>query len=96
MTELNLEKAKQNRNERASALAEYNKINEAIKVFSDDGFGFVAKIRTWERGDWREIHLDPKEFHNLLLNTRDRYDAEISRLDEEFDWPTPHMKEYLK
>lgn len=85
MTELNLEKAKQNRGEREAALAEYNKINEAIKAFSDDGFGFVAKIRTWERGDWREIHPDPKEFHNLLLNMRDRYDAEIARLDKEFE-----------
>lgn len=85
MTELNLEKAKQNRDEKASALVEYNKINEAIKVFSDDGFGFVAKIRTWERGDWREIHPDPEEFRNLLLTMRDRYDAEISRLDEEFE-----------
>lgn len=85
MTELNLEKAKQNRGERASALAEYNKINEAIKAFGDDGFRFMAKIRTWERGDWREIHPDTEEFRNLLLNMRDRYDAEISRLDEEFE-----------
>lgn len=85
MTELNLEKAKQNRNERASALAEYNKINEAINKFSDEGFGFVAEIRTWERGDWREIHPNAKEFRNMLLNMRDRYDAEISRLDKEFE-----------
>ena len=85
MTELNLEKAKQNRGERASALAEYNKINEAINKFSDDGFGFVVKIRTWERGDWREIRPNAKEFRNMLLNMRDRYDAEISRLDEEFE-----------
>ena len=85
MTELNLEKAKQNRDERASALAEYNKIKEAINVFSDDGFGFVVRVRTWERGDWREIRPDAKEFRNLLLNMRDRYDAEISRLDKEFE-----------
>lgn len=85
MTELNLEKAKQNRNERASALVEYNKINEAINVFSDNGFGFTVRIKTWERGDWKDIHPDPEEFRNLLLNMRDRYDAEISRLDEEFE-----------
>lgn len=85
MTELNLEKAKQNRNERASALAEYNIINEAINKFSDEGFEFEAKIRTWERGDWREIRPDSKEFRNMLLNMRDRYDAEISKLDKEFE-----------
>lgn len=85
MTELNLEKAKQNRDERASALTEYNKINEAINIFNDDGFGFVVRIRTWERGDWREIRPDSKEFRNMLLNMRDRYDAEIDRLDKEFE-----------
>ena len=85
MTELNLEKAKRNRDGRSSALAEYNKINEAINAFSDDGFGFMVKIRTWERGDWKEIRPDAKEFCNLLLNMRDRYDAEISRLDKEFE-----------
>lgn len=84
MTELNLEKAKQNRDERASVLAEYNKINEAINEFSNEEFGFVVKIRIWERGDWREIHPDTKEFRNLLLNMRDRYDLEISTLDKEF------------
>lgn len=85
MTELNLEKAKQNRGERASALYEYNKINEAINKFSDDGFGFVVKIRTWERGYWREINPDSKKFRNTLLKMRDIYDAEISRLDKEFE-----------
>lgn len=84
MTELNLKKAKQNRGKRASAVAENKKINEAINTFSDEGFGFVVKIRTWERGDWREIHPDTKEFRNMLLNMRDRYDLEISTLDKEF------------
>ena len=85
MTELNLEKAKQNRADRVSALNEYNKINEAINKFNDEGFGYVARLRTWERGDWKDIHPDPREFRNMLSNMRDRYDAEISRLDKEFE-----------
>lgn len=85
MTEINLEKAKVNRNLRENALYEYNKINEAINEFSKEGFSYDARIKTWERGDWKDIHPDPKEFRNMLLNMRDRYDAEISRLDKEFE-----------
>lgn len=85
MTEMNLEKAKLNRDNRANALFEYNKIQEAINEFSKEGFGYVARIKTWERGDWKDIYPDPKEFRNMLLNMRDRYDAEIARLDKEFE-----------
>ena len=85
MTEMNLEKAKTNRELRENALYEYNKINEAINEFSKDGFSYNARIKTWERGDWKDIYPDPREFRNMLLNMRDRYDAEISRLDKEFE-----------
>ena len=85
MTEMNLEKAKLNRDNRAKALFEYNKIQEAINNFSKEDFSYVARIKTWERGDWKDIYPDSKEFHNMLLNMRDRYDAEISRLDKEFE-----------
>ena len=85
MTEMNLEKAKVNRELRRNALNEYNKINEAINRFNDEGFSYVARIKTWERGDLKDIYPDPREFHNMLLNMRDRYDAEISRLDKEFE-----------
>lgn len=84
MTELNLSKAKTNRSMRANALAEYNKLSEAINDFGKEGFAFSVRIRIWERGDWNEIHPDVKEFRNLLLNMRDRYDLEISTLDKEF------------
>ena len=85
MTEMNLEKAKLNRGNRAKALFEYNKIQEAINNFSKEDFSYVARIKTWERDDWKDIHPDSKESHNMLLNMRDRYDAEISRLDKEFE-----------
>lgn len=85
MTEMNLEKAKANRELRRKALNEYNKISEAINEFSKEGFSYVARIKTWERGDWKDIYPDPEEFHNMLLNMRDRYDAEIDRLDKEFE-----------
>lgn len=85
MTEMNLEKAKVNRELRRNALNEYNKINEAINKFNDEGFSYVARIKTWERGDSKDIYPDPREFRNMLLNMRDRYDAEITRLDKEFE-----------
>lgn len=85
MTELNLEKAKTNRKLREDALYERKKINEAINEFSKEGFSYIARIKTWERGDWKDIHPDPEEFRNMLLNMRDRYDAEIARLDKEFE-----------
>lgn len=85
MTEMNLKKAELNRENRAKALLEYNKIQEAINEFSNEEFSYVARIRTWERGDWKDIYPDPKEFHDMLLNMRDRYDAEIARLDKEFE-----------
>lgn len=85
MTELNLEKAKSNRRLREGILYEYNKVNEAINKFNDEGFGYLARVRMYERGDLQDIHPDPEEFRNMLLNMRDRYDAEISRLDEEFE-----------
>lgn len=85
MTEMNLEKAKVNRELRRNALNEYNKINEAINKFNDEGFSYVARIKTWERGDFKDIYPDPREFRNMLLNMRDRYDAEITRLDKEFE-----------
>jgi hypothetical protein len=85
MTEMNLEKAKVNRELRRKALNEYNKISEAINEFSKEGFNYDARIKTWERGDWKDIYPDPEEFHNMLLNMRDRYDAEIDRLDKEFE-----------
>lgn len=85
MTELNLERAKTNRNLRNKALIEYNQISEAINELGKDEFRYYAKFKTWERGEWREIYPDPKEFRNMLLNMRDRYGAEISRLDKEFE-----------
>lgn len=85
MTELNLEKAKSNRRLRDGILYEYNKVNEAINNFNEEGFGYLARVKMYERGDLQDIHPDPKEFYNMLLNMRDRYDAEISRLDEEFE-----------
>lgn len=84
MTELNLEKANSNRRLREGILREYNKVNEAINNFNDEGFGYLARVKMYERGDLQDIHPDPKEFRNLLLNMRDRYDMEISRLDKEF------------
>lgn len=85
MTEMNLKKAELNRDKMAEALLEYNKIQEAINKFDKEEFSYVARIKTWERGDWKDIHPDPKEFRDMLLNMRDRYDAEISRLDKEFE-----------
>ena len=85
MTEMNLEKAKVNRELRRKALSEYNKINEAINELGKEGFSYCTKFKTWERGDWKDIHPDSKEFRNMLLNMRDRYDAEITRLDKEFE-----------
>lgn len=85
MTELNLEKAKSNRRLREGILYEYNKVNEAINKFNDEGFGYLARVRMYERGDLQDIHPDPEEFRNMLLNMRYRYDAEISRLDKEFE-----------
>lgn len=85
MTEMNLEKAKVNRKLRENALYEYNKIQEAINEFSKEGFSYIARFKTWERGELKEIYPDPKEFRNMLLNMRDRYDAEIDRLDKEFE-----------
>lgn len=85
MTELNLERAKTNRKLRENALNEYNKIQEAINELGKEEFRYYAKFKTWERGEWKEICPDPKEFRNMLLNMRDRYDAEITRLDKEFE-----------
>lgn len=85
MTELNLEKAKSNRRLREGILYEYNKVNEAINNFNDEGFGYLAIVKMHERADLQDIHPDPEEFRNMLLNMRDRYDAEISKLDKEFE-----------
>lgn len=85
MTEMNLEKAKVNRELRGKALHEYNKIQEAINELGKETFRYCTQFKTWERGEWKEIYPDPKEFRNMLLNMRDRYDAEIDRLDKEFE-----------
>ncbi len=85
MTELNLRRAELNRDNRAKALLEYNKIQEAINELGKEKFIYYAKFKTWESGEWKEINPDPKEFRNMLLNMRDRYDAEIARLDKEFE-----------
>lgn len=85
MTELNFEKAKQNRKERELALNEYDKVSKIINVLSDGGFEYkvVAKMPNSTR--YQDIYPSVREFRNMLLNMRDRYDAEISRLDKEFE-----------
>lgn len=85
MTEMNLEKAKANRKLRENALYEYNKIQEAINELGKEEFSYYTNFKAWERGELTEIYPDPKEFRNMLLNMRDRYDAEIDRLDKEFE-----------
>lgn len=81
MTEFNLSKANVNRDKRRAALAEYNKLSKAINEFSEEGFTYFVRCG---RGCYHDIFPDAKEFRNLLLNMRDRYDLEISTLDKEF------------
>lgn len=85
MTETTLEKAKSNRKFRSTALCEYQKVSEAINVFNDDGFHFCVRIKTYERGDWKDIYPSSEEFLELLKQMRDRYDREISVIDKEFE-----------
>lgn len=83
MTELNLSKANANRDKRKEAMAEYNKLSKAINEFSEEGFTYFVRCGCGARF-CQDIFPDAKEFRNLLLNMRDRYDLEISTLDKEF------------
>ena len=79
MTQETLEKAKQNCREREEKLRHYEKIN---LIFGNTADTDVVAIYV-ECGDKR-IYPTGKEFRFLLRNMRDRLDAEIAALDEEF------------
>lgn len=84
MTEKKLEEANKNREERTRLLKQYEEVSCAINSFTSKGFVFRAIVQLPNTTCYRDIYPSAKEFRLMLLNVRDRLDAEIARLDKEF------------
>lgn len=80
MTEEALSRAKKNREERAEKLKQYNDISKLHDRTSDSDIIFLDKNCNTDQ----RIYPTPKEFRDFLKAIRNRLDAEISVLDEEF------------
>ena len=80
MTQETLEKAKQNRKERAEKLEQYNDVSRRHDNLSKD-----RRIWLDVCGNCNQrIFPTNAEYKSLLRTIRDRLDAEISALDKEF------------
>ena len=84
MTDEALKQAVENRKEREDLLEKYNLVSRAVKDLDKEGFVCRAIVRFPGRGSYEDIYPSVKEFRLMLLNVRDRLDAEIARLDKEF------------
>lgn len=81
MTENTLEKAKKNREERFYKLQEYERINKDLETISNDETIWLDK----NGNSNNRILPTVDEYRNFLKVVRDRLDAEIVKLDREFD-----------
>ena len=84
MTDEALKKAVDNRKEREGLLDKYNLVSRAISEFGDERTEYRAVLRLPGTTCYEDVHPSKKEFRLMLLNVRDRLDAEITRLDKEF------------
>ncbi len=84
MTDENLKQAVENRKEREDLLDKYNLVSRAISEFGDERTEYRAVLRLPGTTCYEDVHPSKKEFRLMLLNVRDRLDAEITRLDKEF------------
>lgn len=81
MTNEQLKKATMNRNEREQLLKDYNYVSHLYDTTSDND-DVVLSINFNPN---KKIFPTVKEYRNLLRNMRDRLDAEIAKLDKEFE-----------
>lgn len=84
MTDGILKQAVENREERENLLNKYNMATRAINDLNKKGFVCRAIVQFPGTGRYEDIYPSVKEFRLMLLNVRDRLDAEIARLDKEF------------
>ena len=80
MTQETLEKAKQNRKERAEKLEQYNDVSRRHDNLSKDSMIWLDVCGNCNQ----RIFPTNAEYKSLLRTIRDRLDAEISALDKEF------------
>ena len=81
MTNEQLKEANRNRNEREQALKDYNYVSHLYDTTSDND----DVILSINFNPNKQIFPTVKEYRNLLRNMRDRLDAEIAKLDKEFE-----------
>ena len=81
MTQETLDKAKENRKERAEKLEQYNDVSWRHDNLSDDKIIWLDVCGNCSQ----RIYPTNAEYKNLLRTIRDRLDAEISELDKEFE-----------
>lgn len=81
MTQEQLKEANRNRNEREQALKDYNYVSHLYDTTSDND----DVILSINFNPNKKIFPTVKEYRNLLRNMRDRLDAEIAKLDKEFE-----------
>lgn len=81
MTNEQLKEANRNRNEREQSLKDYNYVSHLYDTTSDND----DVILSINFNPNKQIFPTVKEYRNLLRNMRDRLDAEIAKLDKEFE-----------
>lgn len=84
MTEETMKRLVDNRMERADLLDKYNMVSRVVKDFDKEGFVYRTVVKFPGKSNYEEIYPSVKEFRLMLLNVRNRLDAEIARLDKEF------------
>ena len=84
MTDGILKQAVENRKKREDLLNKYNMVSRAVKDLDSRGFVYRTVVQLPGTAIYEDIYPSKKEFRLMLLNVRDRLDAEISRLDKEF------------
>lgn len=84
MTDGILKQAVENRKEREDLLNKYNMVSRAVKEIDSRGFVYRTVVQFPGTALYEDIYPSVKEFRLMLLNVRDRLDAEIARLDKEF------------
>lgn len=84
MTDGILKQAVENRKEREDLLSKYNMVTRAVNDLNKKGFVCRTLVQFPGTSRYEDIYPSVKEFRLMLLNVRDRLDAEIARLDKEF------------
>lgn len=84
MTEETMKRLVENRMEREDLLDKYNMVSRAVNDFGKEGFVYRTVVKFPGECNYEDIYPTPKEVRDFLEAIRNRLDAEIFALDEEF------------